>query len=275
MNWETNTYGPMPYYNYKGELITEINNTYVDGLIELGIHLPDGGGPKSGGSREELYEELMDIFYAECWTVMQIQATGRHWERDWLQGWFYNPIRPGYYFYDLWKEDPATVKRDLGLYALTYMVHMDIYNSYVYKWIKIVNHGVTWEFYRFIEWIFVNGAIVHFEVITGWLRPGGTLIITKSITVPQGYCFSIGVIMRVHIFNWIRCEWYLDPVLYGIPEETELNNDYPSFASGGSYLGDLGGGLPPAFGAFDGLVDGKDLSLFLRLFGGEKPYYYP
>ena len=36
-------------------------------------------------------------------------------------------------------------------------------------------------------------------------------------------------------------------------------------------LGDLGGGLPPQFFAFDGKVDGKDLSLFLQCFRGTGP----
>jgi hypothetical protein len=37
------------------------------------------------------------------------------------------------------------------------------------------------------------------------------------------------------------------------------------------YLADLGGGVPPAFYQCDGIVDGKDLALFLLCYKGSGP----
>jgi PKD repeat protein len=38
-----------------------------------------------------------------------------------------------------------------------------------------------------------------------------------------------------------------------------------------TYLGDLGGGVPPQFFAYDGLVNGEDLALFLQCYKGLGP----
>ena len=38
-----------------------------------------------------------------CPSVALYQGIGRHWERDWVQGWYYNVIYPGIYAYNLWK----------------------------------------------------------------------------------------------------------------------------------------------------------------------------
>jgi hypothetical protein len=57
--------------------------------------------------REKLYNEMMDIYYAECGGEALYQATARHYERDWINGWVggysNNPIAVGHYFYQIWK----------------------------------------------------------------------------------------------------------------------------------------------------------------------------
>ncbi|RLG05905.1 MAG: hypothetical protein DRN68_07875, partial [Thaumarchaeota archaeon] len=53
--------------------------------------------------RKEIYYELQKIYFEDCPSVMLYQPVGRHYERDWVQGWYYNPIYPGVYFYALWK----------------------------------------------------------------------------------------------------------------------------------------------------------------------------
>jgi peptide/nickel transport system substrate-binding protein len=73
------------------------NNTYVDGLIESGILLPDGP------AREALYFELQEIYYDDCPSIMTHQALIRRWQRDWVSGWYYNAIYFGNYYYHKWK----------------------------------------------------------------------------------------------------------------------------------------------------------------------------
>jgi len=75
------------------------SNPAADALIE------EGGTCTDPARREEIYFELQEMYINECPSVCAYQAAGRHWERTWVQGWYYNPARPGIYFYHLWKED--------------------------------------------------------------------------------------------------------------------------------------------------------------------------
>ena len=47
---------------------------------------------------------------------MILQGIGRHFERDWVNGWYYNALYPGYYYYSLWKWYYVTP----ALYNVTY-----------------------------------------------------------------------------------------------------------------------------------------------------------
>jgi len=110
LNWYKNTYGPLPYTNYAGKTVAALNNSYVDSLIEEGIHIADTN------LRQKLYEELMDIFFAEAYTHMNVQTTARHWERTWIHGWYYNILYPGTYVYSLWKgQGPVVMDSDAGV----------------------------------------------------------------------------------------------------------------------------------------------------------------
>ena len=106
-NWYPGaTYGPPPYTNALGEYVPEINNSYVDHLIETAI----GEDPET---RHLLYEELMDIYYAEATQLPMCYTIGRHYERTWINGYAdtfnENPIAPGLYFYTIWKEATGPV----------------------------------------------------------------------------------------------------------------------------------------------------------------------
>lgn len=73
------------------------SNPHVDELIEEGISETDQT------VRKNIYYELQRIYYEDVPSVIIDQPLGRHWERDWVQGWYWNPIHPGFYFYDLSK----------------------------------------------------------------------------------------------------------------------------------------------------------------------------
>jgi len=73
------------------------SNPHVDELIENGISETDPT------ARKNIYYELQRIYYEDVPSVIIDQPLGRHWERDWVQGWYYNPIYPGQYFYHLSK----------------------------------------------------------------------------------------------------------------------------------------------------------------------------
>jgi len=92
--------GKTKYLTTYGKATLDINNTYVDSVIEIAVQESDVA------KRDVMYKELQLIWYAEANTLMTYQSLLRHWERDWVQGWFYNKLGMGSlgnYYYYLWK----------------------------------------------------------------------------------------------------------------------------------------------------------------------------
>ncbi|GBC69281.1 putative D,D-dipeptide-binding periplasmic protein DdpA [archaeon HR01] len=73
------------------------SNPQVDELIETAAKSTDPA------ERQRIYRQLDSIYYEEAISIPIDQPSGRHYERDWVQGWHYNPIYPGTYFYTIWK----------------------------------------------------------------------------------------------------------------------------------------------------------------------------
>ena len=87
----TGTYG-----GFKGEDYAEFAKENIDPLIEEAISLTD---PEA---REEIYREIQQISYENATDFYLYQPTAQVVMRDWVEGWYYDPIRdPGQYFYSL------------------------------------------------------------------------------------------------------------------------------------------------------------------------------
>ena len=55
-------------------------------------------------ARAALYEELTQMDYDTAMAIRLPIGAGRHYEQRWVQGWYYNMIYPGTYFYVLSKQ---------------------------------------------------------------------------------------------------------------------------------------------------------------------------
>ncbi|MGB9854107.1 MAG: ABC transporter substrate-binding protein [Candidatus Bathyarchaeales archaeon] len=89
-----------PYMHSAGAFAAwqKYSNPTVDELIAEGISETDQT------ARKDIYYELQKIYYEDIPSFVIDQPLGRHWERDWVQGWYYNPMFPTQlYFYALWK----------------------------------------------------------------------------------------------------------------------------------------------------------------------------
>jgi peptide/nickel transport system substrate-binding protein len=78
----------------------------VDALIEAGVTETDDN------KRIEIYWKLCNKYFEDAVSFPLFQGTNRHWERDWMEGWYYNPVYPGSYWYHLWKGYAADVNHD-------------------------------------------------------------------------------------------------------------------------------------------------------------------
>jgi peptide/nickel transport system substrate-binding protein len=62
------------------------SNPEADLLIERGIATPDSP------ERAQVYHDIQQLMIEDCPSVVLSQPTARHFERDWVCGWYYNPI---------------------------------------------------------------------------------------------------------------------------------------------------------------------------------------
>jgi len=75
------------------------SNPAVDALVEAGI------AETNPSLRVPIYDQLNNLFLQDQPDIMGVMGLGRRWEKDYVQGWYYNPILPGTNWYTLWKED--------------------------------------------------------------------------------------------------------------------------------------------------------------------------
>jgi peptide/nickel transport system substrate-binding protein len=73
------------------------SNATMDALILAGITTPNGP------ARAAIYKQIQELAIADCPSFTLGQAVGRHFERDWVVGWYYNPAYTGIFAYNLWK----------------------------------------------------------------------------------------------------------------------------------------------------------------------------
>jgi ABC-type transport system substrate-binding protein len=94
----------------------------VDAMIEAAVTETDDN------KRIEIYWKLCNKYFEDCIGLPLVQPYARHWQRDWVEGWYYNPLHPqtipgdgGHYYYHLWKGYAADVNFDywVNLFDLT------------------------------------------------------------------------------------------------------------------------------------------------------------
>jgi peptide/nickel transport system substrate-binding protein len=88
-----------PFYRSTGDFggLQLYSNPAMDALIDSGIRTPDGP------DRAAIYKAIAQLAVTDCPSMALAQAIGRHYEADWVTGWYYNSVYPGNYFYNLWK----------------------------------------------------------------------------------------------------------------------------------------------------------------------------
>ena len=89
----------VPFYHTGGAFAAwqAYSNSTMDSLIDQAINTPDGP------ARAALYKQIQQGAVDDCPSFIIDQPVGRHFERDWVNGWYYNAVYPGIYFYNLWK----------------------------------------------------------------------------------------------------------------------------------------------------------------------------
>lgn len=80
------------FSGFQGKNLADYAKENWDPLIEKAATSVDPA------ERMEIYHQLEMDYYNQAPSVVLYQPLGRHYERNWVQGWYYNPIYPGVYF---------------------------------------------------------------------------------------------------------------------------------------------------------------------------------
>jgi peptide/nickel transport system substrate-binding protein len=73
------------------------NDSIVNSLIEAGMNTVDPA------ERQDIYYELQRIYHEDVLGIPLAQPLTRHYQRDWVWGWYYNPAAAGMDFYEMLK----------------------------------------------------------------------------------------------------------------------------------------------------------------------------
>jgi len=289
------TWGPIPYTNLYGNLVTGLNNTYVRSLIAV-------GPSETPANREKLYNELSDIFYAEAGAMPTDQGVGRHYERDWVHGWVgeysNNAVAPGDYFYQMWKAPVGGAVVSVDMSAAATITN----TTYVYPIILDNMTGSMVDRHNPAVAVYVNYTLhVKYVDLTGPTIYATIVLYRSDIwpasSTPSFYAYKEFVVSlgpgddyTIEDLPWAEDGtmtngiWKIglntDPVgtagghsvVDSDPTNNAINSTYAvkilpfNLTMSGLYqVGDLGSRVPapPKFFAFDGVCDGGDLALFL------------
>jgi len=109
MGWSADFVDPHNFaygFMYSGGAFTQMqlySNATVDNLVREGI------GTMNETARRQIYYELQSLYYEDCPSITLYQPIGRRFERDWVQGWYYNQLLWfSNYFYVQWKGSMST-----------------------------------------------------------------------------------------------------------------------------------------------------------------------
>jgi peptide/nickel transport system substrate-binding protein len=88
-----------PYYDTYGNFAfrAHYSNPTMDSLIDEGIRTPDGP------ERAAIYSQVQQLAVDDCPCVPLATSIYRHFERNWVCGWYCNPAYPGVYAATVWK----------------------------------------------------------------------------------------------------------------------------------------------------------------------------
>jgi peptide/nickel transport system substrate-binding protein len=84
-------------YGGRQNMPDELKNQFKD-IVNRGVAESDPA------KRAEIYKEFNQLYYDQVPAVLLAVQTARHYEQRWVQGWYYNPIYPGTYYYVLSKK---------------------------------------------------------------------------------------------------------------------------------------------------------------------------
>jgi len=89
-----------PFYASSGDFggSQGYNNPAIDALIV------QGATETNPAIRQTIYHDIEELVLSDVPSVATIQGLGRHFEREWINGWYFNVVAPGNPWMSMWKQ---------------------------------------------------------------------------------------------------------------------------------------------------------------------------
>jgi peptide/nickel transport system substrate-binding protein len=143
-NWARpymHSYGDWAYFQTLSE-DPNWNATWVDEQIDKAVRLPEGN------DRNNTYQALQSYYHDLVPSLPTVQALGRRWQRDWVQGYYYNVLGQGSlgnYFYIYWKAAAGAAKEvDIAAFNVAMSPANNITTYLIDQSYHLPKTGVAW-----------------------------------------------------------------------------------------------------------------------------------
>jgi peptide/nickel transport system substrate-binding protein len=152
--------------------------------------------------RQDRYTKLQQAFVDNCYSIAMAQPLGRHWIRDWAQGFYYHSCMAGEeYAYYRWKEDPTTMassslpRRDVEIAA----DDIQINPTNVTVTVTMHDRGLPPEYLTLRIRVTTTTTTIITQAKEVWVKADGTVVVKITVTV------SVTVVRHVSV--WITIDW--------------------------------------------------------------------
>jgi peptide/nickel transport system substrate-binding protein len=198
-----------PFMHSRGDIAVfqGYSNSTVDTLVEVGINETDMD------ERQDIYYELQSLYHEDCPGVPLYQPRVRHFERDWVQGWYYNPLLwLMNYFYTQWKESIPQVEVTPGSNTVDAVEYSDaklFINTTASGVMSISKHyinmrGTVPEDVTNVKWVVVDTSLDSSEIV---FPVEICIYYTNEEILPSDVNRST---LRMYFWNETRQEWTLE-----------------------------------------------------------------
>jgi peptide/nickel transport system substrate-binding protein len=204
---------------------------YSNTTVDAGIAAEEAlGNTPADPARITALKTLQYEYAQQAISWPTVQPVGRHWERDWVNGYYVNQLYPGLYYQDLYKKASTPLTTPVQLDITHSITESRLYpwvnNSMVYIYQGQMNiwHGgglpATMMFTIHVERTDSNASILALPVVVGIYRfnvSGISQCIPNGTITTKEYPNSALILMGITSSQNLTLPWYEDGVSSTLP----------------------------------------------------------
>ncbi|NSW53191.1 MAG: hypothetical protein HPY85_11855 [Anaerolineae bacterium] len=217
-------------YGIPEELTSKYAEYLEDGLAAIGDF----------DARSAVYAALNQELYSDATFIPGYMAEGRHYEQEWVEGYYYNPLYSNFYYYPLSKTDAAPDPNTMYVGGIGQPDTLDPAIDY-----ETGGGEVLQNVYETLVWFeHTSGNEFFPQLATDWSVAEDGL--TYTFTIREGVTFHEGGELTPEDVEWSiergmlngyawSPQWMITSPMFGVDDVSELVNaldeNVPAFAT--------------------------------------------